>query len=121
MQPTQSSPRQTNTYAILALINGGLALLGNCFSLALIAIPGAPFICGTVSGLLSLGAIATGSVGLIQVRRNALAQKGRGFAITGLVLGMVELLVSCLIPLAGTAILAALGIKLGDMILVPAP
>jgi hypothetical protein len=108
---------RNNIYATLSLINGGLAFLSNCLSLALVIVPGLPFLCATVSGLLSLGALVTGIVGLVQVKRSG--EKGRGLAVTGIVLGVLGLIASCLIPLMGTALWAALGWQMGDPLLVP--
>jgi hypothetical protein len=114
---TQST--KTNIYAILSPINGGLAFLSNCVSVLVIVIPTAPFVCGAASGLFSLGALATGTAGLIQIKREGNLQKGKGLAIAGIILGVLGLIGACLIPLVGTAILAALGLQIGNMILVP--
>ncbi|MEW6093909.1 MAG: DUF4190 domain-containing protein [Chloroflexota bacterium] len=108
---------RNNIYAVLSPISGGLAFLGNCLNLVLAIVPGLPFLCATVNGLFSLGALAAGIAGLVQVRRSG--QKGKGLAITGLVLGILGLMAACLIPLLGTALWAVLGWRAGDAILVP--
>lgn len=116
-QPVPAVLTKNNIYAVLSPINGGLAFLSNCLSLVLVIVPGLPFLCATVSGLLSLGALVTGIVGLVQIKRNG--EKGKGLAITGIVLGVLGLIASCLIPLLGTALWAALGWQVGDSLLVP--
>ncbi len=108
---------RNNIYAVLSPISGGLAFLGNCLNLVLAIIPGLPFLCTTVNGLFSLGALATGIVGLVQIKQSG--QKGRGLSITGLVLGALGLMAACIIPLLGTALWALLGWRVGDTILVP--
>jgi hypothetical protein len=108
---------KNNLYALLSPINGGLAFLGNCLNLVLAIIPGIPWVCGTINGMFSLGALVTGVVGLIQIRHGG--QKGKGLAITGIVLGTLGLIAACIIPLIGTAVLAALGLEVGDALLVP--
>jgi len=111
--------QKRNVYAFLSAIGGGLAFVGNCLSLVLMIVPGVSYICGVVNGLFSIAALTTGTVGLTQVNRSRGAETGKGFAVTGIVLGTLGVLASCLIPLLGTAILAALGFHLGDQILVP--
>jgi len=108
---------KNNLYALLSPINGGLAFLGNCLNLVLAIIPGISWVCGTINGMFSLGALVTGVVGLIQIRQGG--QKGKGLAITGIVLGTLGLIAACVIPLIGTAVLAALGLEVGDALLVP--
>jgi len=108
---------KNNIYALLSPINGGLAILGGCITLVSTLIPTLPFLCGTISGLFSLGAVVTGIVGLVQVRHGG--QKGRGLAITGIVLGILGVIASCLIPFIGAALWTALGWQLGNTILVP--
>jgi hypothetical protein len=114
-----SQSSKTNLYTILSPINGGLAFSSNCISLLVIVIPGVSFVCGAASGMLSLGALVTGTFGLIQVKRVGNMQKGKGLAIAGIVLGVLGLIGACVIPLLGTTILAALGLQIGNMILVP--
>jgi hypothetical protein len=118
--PVSTQSSKTNIYALLSPINGGLAFLSNCLSLLAVVIPPTSFVCGAVSGLLSLGALATGMVGLVQVKRVGTMQKGKGFAIAGIILGVLGLIAACLIPLLGTAILGALGIQIGNLLQVPA-
>jgi MFS family permease len=116
-QPMPPTLIRNNLYALLSPISGVLAFVGNCINLVFAVIPGLPFLCGTFNGVFSLGALITGIVGLVQLKHTP--QKGRGLAITGILLGTLGLIASCLIPLIGTAILAALGWRIGDTLLVP--
>jgi hypothetical protein len=116
-QPVPPLLIKNNIYAVLSPITGGLAFLSNCVTLVFTIIPGLPFLCATVSGLFSLGALVTGIVGLIQIKQNH--EKGKRLAVIGLVLGILGLIAACLIPLIGTALWAALGWHVGDSLLVP--
>jgi hypothetical protein len=118
-QPVFTPPLKKNIYASLSPINGALAFLGNCLNLFAAIIPGLPIVCGVISGLFSLGALITGLVGLTQINRSQGTQKGRGWAVTGIALGALGLLAACLIPLLATSLWAALGLELGDLLLVP--
>ena len=116
-QPIDPALDKNNLYALLSPISGALAFLGNCISLVFAIIPGLPFLCATINGLFSLGALITGIVGLVQIKYTG--QKGRGLGITGIVLGFLGLIGACLIPLIGTAVWAALGWGARDVLLVP--
>lgn len=117
--PIIPPPVKNSIYAILSPINGVLAFLGNCLSLFSSIVPGLPVFCGVISGLFSLGALVTGFVGLLMIRNSNSAQKGKGLAITGIVLGALGLIAACLIPMLATSLWAALGLELGDLLLVP--
>ena len=119
LKAAAAQPPSRNIYATLAAAAAGIASAGNLLSLCAMLIPGVSYICGVVNGLLSLGALLTGSVGLSQIKREGNTQKGKGLAIGGIVLGLLGLVAACLIPLLGTALLGALGLRLGDSLLVP--
>ncbi len=118
-QPIFTPPVKNSIYAVLSPINGALAFLGNCLSLFSSIVPGLPVICGVISGLFSLGALVTGFVGLFVIKHSNGAQKGKELAIAGIVLGALGLIAACLIPLIATSLWAALGLELGDLLLVP--
>jgi len=117
--PASPVPAKNNRYALLSPINGGLALLSNCLSLFSVVFPPLTYICAAVSGLFSLGALATGIVGLIQVNRPASLEKGKSLAIIGIVLGVLGLIAACVIPILSTTVMGYLGLELGDQLLVP--
>jgi len=116
-QPLPPALVKNNIYALLSALGGGVAFLCNCITLLSIIVPGLPFLCATISGLFSLGALITGVVGLMQVKKTG--QKGKGLALTGIVLGVVGVISACLLPFIGVAIWAALGWQVGDALLVP--
>ncbi len=118
-QPVVTPPVKNNLYATLSPVNGIIAFLGNCLNLFSSIIPGLPVLCGVISGLFSLGALVTGFVGLFVIKHSNGAQKGKELAITGIVLGALGLIAACLIPLIATSLWAALGLELGDLLLVP--
>jgi hypothetical protein len=117
--PVSPAAAKTNIYALLSPINGGLAFLSNCISLFSAIFPPLTYICAAVSGLLGLGALLTGVVGMMQVNRQGSLQKGKGLAVTGIVLGVLAILAACLIPLLSTVVMGYLGLELGDQLLVP--
>jgi len=118
-QPSIPPPARNSIYAVLSPVNGALAFLGNCLNLFSSIIPGLPVLCGVISGLFSLGALVTGFVGLFVIKHSNGAQKGKQFAIAGIILGALGLIAACLIPLIATSLWAALGLQLGDLLLVP--
>ena len=108
--PIPKALLRQNIYALLALIGGILALLGNCLTFLSIIVPGLPFLCGTISGIFSLLAIALGLAGLAQTKKNR--EKGRGMALAGLLLGILGVISACVIALAGTALWAVYGMDI---------
>jgi hypothetical protein len=118
--PVSTQSPKTNIYAILSMVNGGLAFLGNCISVVAGIIPTLPFLCGAIAGAFSLGALVTGFVGLIRIKREGSIQKGKRLAIAGIVLGVLGLIGACLIPMLGTALWGLLGLQIGNSLLVPA-
>ena len=103
-----------NIYALLALVGGLLAFLGNCLTTLSIIIPGLPFLCGTISGIFSLLALALGITGLVQVKKSR--EKGRGMALAGLLLGILGVISACIIPFVGTALWAAFGMNIDNIL-----
>lgn len=118
-QPSVPPPAKNSIYAVLSPVNGALAFLGNCLSLFSSIVPGLPVVCGAISGLFSLGALVTGLVGLYMIKNSHGAQKGKQFAIAGIVLGVLGVIAACIIPMIATSLWAALGVQLGDLLLVP--
>jgi Domain of unknown function (DUF4190) len=117
--PTPIPPAliRNNIYALLAPVSGAIALLGNCLTFGSIVVPGLPFLCATISGIFSLIALALGIVALLQLRKSD--QKGRGLAITGVVLGVLGVITACVLPFIGTALWTLFGLNVGTALGVP--
>jgi hypothetical protein len=90
--------------AVISLIVGIVGLLLLCVALFT---PAAVSFC---PGLLAIAAIVTGLIGMSQAPKNA--EKGRGMAVTGLVLGVVSILAACLIGIGH----AVLGPQISNLI-----
>jgi uncharacterized membrane protein YphA (DoxX/SURF4 family) len=97
MTPPPPPPAgKTNALAVVSLIVGIVGLIGICIA---VFIPIAGPIC---TGILAVAAIVTGFLGMNQANKNA--EKGRGMAIAGLIIGVVTILAACLIGI-GHAVL----------------
>lgn len=96
-------PVKTNTMALISFISGLGTFLLVCLSAAVNFF-------SFISLIGSLVAVITGVVGLGQIKRSNGTEKGRGLAITGLVLGILFFLASCavivLVFVLGDAILS---------------
>jgi len=80
---------KTNVLSIISLVAGILGFLGTCLGL----IPFLGWICSGIGGLFGLAAVILGVLGINQVK--ATADKGKGLAIAGLILGVLTLLGIC--------------------------
>jgi hypothetical protein len=80
------APVKTNVLSIVSLVGGILGILSLCTSL----IPVAGFVCMGLGALCAIVGLITGFIGLGQIKKNA--EKGKGMAIAGLVMGGVTLL-----------------------------
>lgn len=78
--PTFSPTTPTNTMAIVSLVSG----IASWVALPLLG---------------AIVAIVTGHMARGEIKRNAEVQGGDGLAVVGLVLGYLNLAVSCLVPL----------------------
>ena len=105
MPPPPPPPAgKTNALALISLIVGIVGLIGICIA---IFVPVAGPIC---TGILAIAAIVTGFLGMSQANKNA--EKGRGMAISGLVIGVVTILAACLIGIGH----AVLGPQIANLI-----
>jgi hypothetical protein len=86
--PAPAPSAKTNVMSIISLIVGIVGLLGVCVG---IFIPVVGPIC---VGLLAVAAVVLGFIGMSQVGKTG--EKGKGMAITGLILGFLALLAACL-------------------------
>jgi hypothetical protein len=96
MQAPPPPATKTNVLSIVSLVVGIVGLLGLCVA---VFIPVAGPIC---DGLLAIGALVTGFLGMSQTGKTG--EKGKGLAITGLILGIIAVLGACLLGI-GTAFL----------------
>ena len=74
-------------------------------------LPQAQVICQGTGGLAGLVGIILGIIGLVQINKNP-GQKGKGWAITGIVIGG---LVICIAPVLVITTLALLGPAIGNV------
>jgi hypothetical protein len=114
--PVEPAVRKNNPLALWAGILGlgsiGAALLGLLLNLLL---PGIGIIiCCGLALLMNLVALVLGIIGLVQLKSRP-EQTGKGWAITGIVFGGLSILLICLSPILGTAILALLGPTIGNV------
>jgi hypothetical protein len=113
--PPVTTDRKNNMLAMAAGILGlsslAVSLLGFLASLLL---PAAFLVFCGLTLLMNLVALALGIIGLVQLKSHP-EQKGKGMAITGIVFGAVSLLLLCLLPVLGTALLALLGPTIGNV------
>ena len=82
---------KTNILSIVSLVTGIVAVLGMCIGI----IPFAGLFCSIPGGLFAIAALVTGFMGTSQTKQNA--EKGRGMAIAGIVLGAIGLLGVCVL------------------------
>jgi len=108
---------RNNIYALLSPVTGGVAALGNCLTFGSLIVPGLPFLCATISGIFSMISLALGITGLVQIKKSG--QKGRGLAITGIVLGILGAITACILPFVGAALWAVFGLQVGSAIGIP--
>ncbi|KAF0106299.1 MAG: RDD domain containing protein [Anaerolineaceae bacterium] len=113
VQPVPSSARN-NKLATAGLVTGILALLSYCLSIVISFFQSLwlPIILMGSGALLSLASLITGIIGLVQVNKSQGEQKGKGFAITGIVLGGLGVLAICILPIV---VLTLLGPVIGNV------
>jgi hypothetical protein len=114
LPPLSTGPRNN----LLALASGILGLASIAVSLlgllASLLLPMAFLVFCGLSLLMNLVALVLGIIGLVQLKSHP-EQKGKGLAITGIVFGALSLILLCLLPVLGTAILAILGPVVGNV------
>lgn len=82
-------PTKTNILSIISLIAGILGFLSMCLGI----IPVLWWFCYGAGGLLSIAALVLGFLGIKQIKKTG--ERGRGLAITGIVLGGLTILGVC--------------------------
>ena len=95
---TENTPTiSTNTNAIISLSSAILTVISFCIGVA--PIPFTGFVCYPASVMLGVVALATGLVSLHQIRVNG--EKGRTFALFGVWIGGLTMLIGLCILMAG--------------------
>jgi hypothetical protein len=107
LPPAPPIPAQkTNILSIISLIAGILGLLLVCLGL----IPLVGWVFALFGGIFGIAALVLGFLGMNQVKKNA--EKGRGLAIAGLVIGILLVVWGCLyiigIAVAGGSFLSGI-------------
>lgn len=107
--------QKTNSLALISLIGGILGFLSSCLGsfITLFIFPVlAPFCLGG-GGLLGIAGLVTGIIATNQLKTGA--EKGRGMAVAGIILGALDLLISCLLILLVPVLLVMLGPWVGEV------
>jgi len=91
LPPTEQPDHKNNNTAVAAGVCGIGSIVAQLLGLGLASVePSFAGICNGLGGLAWLAGIVLGIVGLIQIGRHP-GQKGRGWAITGIVLGVLRI------------------------------
>jgi hypothetical protein len=89
--PAEPSVRVNNNLAVAAGICGIGSIVTQLLGLGLATVdPSTANICIGIAGWAWLAGIVLGIVGLVQIKRHP-GQKGKGWAITGIVLGILRI------------------------------
>jgi hypothetical protein len=106
---------KNNSLAIAAGWCGIGSVAVSLLSILIVAIAKAPAltICCGVAWLAALVGLVLGIVALVQMKNNP-GQKGKGMAITGIVIGGLALLMACIAPFLIVPVLALLGPVIGN-------
>ncbi len=119
--PAPAAPGQkTNGLALAAGILGICGIAASLLGFLLNAIlPGFASVCGCGLGLLAaVVGLILGFVSQAQIKNHP-GEKGKGMAVTGIVIGIVGLVTACLLPVlvlvGGTAVIALLGPTIGNV------
>ena len=87
--PAPAPTAKTNVLTIISLVTGIIGFISMCLGI----IPFLGWVCYGIGGLCAVAALVLGFVGMNQAKKNG--EKGRGMAITGIVLGALGLLGIC--------------------------
>jgi len=104
--PIEQPERKNNSAAVAAGVCGIGSFVAQLLGLGLAAIdPSITSICSGVGGMAWIAGIVLGILGLVQIRRHP-NQKGKAWAITGIVLGILRIcfVVISVLLLAGPSI-----------------
>ena len=119
LPPLTEQPSQARNK--LAIASGALGLGGVVITLigliiSLVFSPMLPYfaICCGLSILLAIVGLVLGIIALTQIKHNP-GQKGKGLAITGVVLGGIGVVLLCLSPVIVIAVLTIMGPVIGNV------
>ncbi len=93
----QPAGQKSNVLSIISLVTGILGLVSMCLSI----IPILGWFCIAAGSLLSIAALVTGFIGMNKIKQTG--EKGRGMAITGIVLGALGVLGICVVVILNIA------------------
>jgi hypothetical protein len=106
LPPTEPPDRVNNGLAVAAGAFGIGSIVAQLLGLVLTSVdPTIQSLCSGIGGIAWLAGIVLGIVGLVQIKRHP-GQKGKGWAITGIVLGVLRIciVVVSVLLLAGPTI-----------------
>lgn len=114
--PVEARPKN-NTMATISLIAGIVGVLSSCIGpfVVTLFLPVLAVFCVGGGGLLGIASLVTGIIGTSQINKSAGAQKGKGMAIAGIVLGAINILIPCALVVFMPVLLAFLGPVIGDV------
>jgi hypothetical protein len=89
ISPIPTPAAKTNVLSIVSLVAGILGFLSTCVGI----IPFLGWVCSGIGGLFGIAALVLGFLGMNQVKKTA--ERGKGMAIAGIVLGGLAVLGIC--------------------------
>ena len=116
LPPVEAGPKN-NTMAIISLVAGIVGILSSCVGPFVVTffLPILAVFCVGGGGLLGIASLVTGIIGATQIKKSAGAEKGKGMAITGIVLGAINIIIPCALVALMPVLLAILGPVIGDV------
>ena len=116
LPPLETGPKN-NTMSLVSLISGVVGILSSCVGPFVVTffLPVLAIFCVGGGALLGVASLVTGIIGTSQVSKSAGAEKGKGMAITGIVLGAINIIIPCALVMLMPALAIILGPAIGDV------